>query len=100
MSDKKPEIELAATIKAMVDARVDERLDEVLQHAQPAKVVNFPVEPMVKIDTAAEYLGVTVRHVRQLVAANKVIHYKVGGSLRFKLSELDERTRVPLKAVS
>lgn len=97
MSDK---TDLIKVINDLIDARVDERIDEVLKHVQPQKVVNFPTEPMVKIDVAADHLGVTVRHIRQLVSANKIPHYKIGGSLRFKLSELAERTRVSLKAAS
>lgn len=98
--NEKPEAELIKAINAIVDARFDERVDKFLQTFQPQKVVNFPVEPMVKIDAAAEHMGVTVRHVRQLLSENKVPHYKVGGSIRFKLSELEKGTRVSLKAVS
>ncbi len=38
---------------------------------------------------AHEYLSITPRHLRQLVADRKLRHYKVGGRLRFDRADLD-----------
>jgi excisionase family DNA binding protein len=84
----------------LLDERIRQMVNDVLDEREPKTVLAFPSEPMVKIGVAADHLGVTVRHVRQLVASNKIPHYKVGGSVRFKLSEIDQRTFVSLKAAS
>jgi excisionase family DNA binding protein len=41
------------------------------------------------IDEAADYLNVTVRFVRRLVADRRVRHYKVGKFVRFDPADLD-----------
>jgi excisionase family DNA binding protein len=84
----------------LLDEKIRQIVRDELEEHEPKTILAFPSEPMVKISVAASHMGVTVRHVRRLVATNKVPHHKVGGSLRFKLSELDQRTFVPLKAVS
>ncbi|MFI2232285.1 excisionase family DNA-binding protein [Nocardia testacea] len=38
---------------------------------------------------AAIYLGTGVRFIRRLVAERRVVFYKVGGHVRFKLSDLE-----------
>ena len=54
---------------------------------------------LIDLAEAAEYLGTTVRHVRRLVDARAIPHYKVGGKLRFDTGELarwlDGRHRGP-----
>lgn len=44
----------------------------------------------VDTNTAAEHLGTTVRHIRELVYRRQIPYYKVGRLVRFKPSELDE----------
>ncbi|MQY19331.1 hypothetical protein NRB20_24160 [Nocardia sp. RB20] len=41
------------------------------------------------VDQAAVYLGVGVRFIRRLVAERRVVFYKVGGHLRFKVADLE-----------
>ncbi|MGW4071848.1 excisionase family DNA-binding protein [Nocardia grenadensis] len=38
---------------------------------------------------AAIYLGTGVRFIRRLVAERRVVFYKVGGHVRFKLADLE-----------
>ncbi|WP_416562753.1 excisionase family DNA-binding protein [Nocardia testacea] len=38
---------------------------------------------------AAIYLGTGVRFIRRLVAERRVVFYKIGGHVRFKLSDLE-----------
>ncbi|MEV0343942.1 excisionase family DNA-binding protein [Nocardia sp. NPDC050713] len=38
---------------------------------------------------AAVYLGTGVRFIRRLVAERRVVFYKVGGHVRFKVSDLE-----------
>ncbi|MBF6272171.1 MULTISPECIES: helix-turn-helix domain-containing protein [Nocardia] len=44
----------------------------------------------VDVEGAALYLGTGVRFVRRLVAERRVVFYKIGGHVRFKLSDLEE----------
>ncbi|WP_433681198.1 helix-turn-helix domain-containing protein [Nocardia sp. CA-119907] len=41
------------------------------------------------VEGAAEYLGTGVRFVRRLVAERRVVFYKVGSHVRFKVSDLE-----------
>ena len=50
-------------------------------HRQPAKPT--PLPNLVDIDTLAAHLGVSVRHVRRLVAERRVPFVKWGHLLRF-----------------
>ena len=54
---------------------------------------------LIDLAEAAEFLGTTARHVRRLVDARAIPHYKVGGKLRFDIGELarwlDDRHRGP-----
>ncbi|MGY4099110.1 excisionase family DNA-binding protein [Nocardia sp. R16R-3T] len=43
----------------------------------------------VDVDGAAVYLGTGVRFIRRLVAERRVVFYKVGGHVRFKVSDLE-----------
>ncbi len=45
---------------------------------------------LVDIDGAAEYLTVSVRYVRTLVADRRLPYLKVGKYVRFDLDELDD----------
>jgi excisionase family DNA binding protein len=47
------------------------------------------VEPFVRIQEAAAFLGVKVSWLYEQVRLNKVPSYKVGAFRRFKLTELD-----------
>jgi len=57
-----------------------------------------PRAPLVDVAGAATMLGITVRHVRHLIAERRIPYVKVGHYVRFDPSELaawiDER-RVP-----
>ena len=44
---------------------------------------------LVDLPTLAEYLGVTERHIRRLVAERRIPFYKWGHFLRFDLAEID-----------
>jgi len=49
---------------------------------------------------AAEYLGTPVRHVRTLVETRRLLHYKLSGKIRFKVTDLDaflEASRVDVR---
>ncbi|CAM4497812.1 helix-turn-helix domain-containing protein [Nocardia ninae] len=43
----------------------------------------------VDVEGAAVYLDVKPRFIRRLVAERRVVFYKVGGHLRFKVADLD-----------
>lgn len=45
--------------------------------------------PLLDINGAAEYLGVSVRHVRRLVAERRIPYIKWGSVLHFDPDELD-----------
>lgn len=49
-----------------------------------------PVSRYLTVDEAAEYLNVTVRFMRRLVADHRVQYYKVGKFLRFEREDLDQ----------
>lgn len=40
-------------------------------------------EPLLDLDTVAELLGTTERHMRRLVAERRIPYLKIGGKLRF-----------------
>jgi excisionase family DNA binding protein len=44
---------------------------------------------LLDIAEAAEYLGVTTRFIRTLVQERRVVHYKLGKSVRFTTADLD-----------
>jgi excisionase family DNA binding protein len=48
---------------------------------------------LLTIDQLAQRLGITVRHVRRLVAERRVPYYKVGRLVRFDRNEIDEWLR-------
>jgi len=63
---------------------------EITESPRPARLVD--------IEGAAEFLGVTVRHVRRLVAERRVPYVKWGSRLHFDPQELEvwiDRHRVP-----
>jgi len=45
--------------------------------------------PLMEIDEVAAYLGVTVRHIRRLVAEQRVTSIKWGSKLHFDSNEID-----------
>jgi excisionase family DNA binding protein len=46
------------------------------------------IPELLTIDQLAERLGITVRHVRRLVAEKRLPYYKVGRLVRFDLAEI------------
>lgn len=44
----------------------------------------------VSVNEASEYLGLSKVHIYRLTSQKRIPHYKIGGNVRFKLSELDE----------
>lgn len=46
-------------------------------------------EGYVGVEGAALYLGTGVRFVRRLVAERRVVFYKIGGHVRFKVADLE-----------
>ncbi len=48
---------------------------------------------LLTIDQLAQRLGITVRHVRRLVAERRVPYYKVGRLVRFDPDEIGEWLR-------
>ena len=48
---------------------------------------------LLTIDQLAQRLGITVRHVRRLVAERRVPYYKVGRLVRFDRNEIDDWLR-------
>jgi excisionase family DNA binding protein len=45
--------------------------------------------PLLDINGVAEYLGVTVRHIRRLVAEQRIPYVKWGSILHFDPAEID-----------
>jgi excisionase family DNA binding protein len=59
-------------------------------------------EPLIGARAAAAHLSISERQLRQMVSDRAVPFYKIGASVRFKLSELESHARVEerrLKAV-
>jgi len=42
------------------------------------------------IDGLADWLNITVRHVRRLVAENRIPNHKIGGLVRLRRSEIHD----------
>ena len=51
------------------------------------------ITQLLTIDQLAQRLGITVRHVRRLVAERRVPYYKVGRLVRFDPDEIGEWLR-------
>ena len=51
-------------------------------------------EPLVRARTAAAHLSISERQLRQMVSEGTVPFYRISGSVRFKLSELESHARV------
>lgn len=51
------------------------------------------IHQLLSIDQLAQRLGITVRHVRRLVAERRVPYYKVGRLVRFDPDEIGEWLR-------
>jgi excisionase family DNA binding protein len=51
-------------------------------------------EPLVGARMAAAHLSISERQLRAMVSNQSVPFYRVGGSVRFKLSELESHARV------
>lgn len=59
--------------------------------ATPQGTTTTPQLPtLISIDEVAEHLGVTVRHVRRLVAERRIPYLKWGHLLRFDPEELSD----------
>jgi excisionase family DNA binding protein len=60
----------------------------------------YQVPELIRIEQLAQRLGITVRHVRRLVAERRVPYLKVGRLVRFDTLEvtewLDSRRRPPV----
>jgi excisionase family DNA binding protein len=50
--------------------------------------MSHPSTRLLTIDQLAQRLGITVRHVRRLVAERRVLYYKVGWLVRFYPTEI------------
>jgi excisionase family DNA binding protein len=70
----------------------------VLVEAATVTPINQPPaqtsEPLVGARAAAAHLSISERQLRQMVSDSAVPFYKVGASVRFKLSELEAHARV------
>ena len=49
--------------------------------------------PLLDIDGVADYLGVSVRHIRRLVAERRIPYIKWGSKLHFDPDEIDSLGR-------
>lgn len=59
--------------------------------------------PLLDINGVAEYLGVTVRHIRRLVAEGRIPYIKWGSHLHFDPDEIDawiDEHRRPVRKTS
>jgi excisionase family DNA binding protein len=59
--------------------------------------------PLLDIAGVADYLGVSVRHIRRLVAERRIPHIKWGSKLHFDPDEIDtwvDRHRWPERGAS
>ena len=60
-----------------------------------------PQSPTIDVASAADFLGISERTVRRLVAEKAIAHHRVVGLVRFTQADLDEfvaDSRVPAKA--
>ena len=48
-------------------------------------------DPFFDITELAAWLHITVRHLRRLIAENRIPNHKIGGRVRFRLSEILDR---------
>jgi excisionase family DNA binding protein len=75
------------------------------ERAMPEQYEQFRFPELVDIETAAELLCISVRHVRRFVAEDTIPYLKIGGSLRFDKEELrrwieERRHRPPEEGTS
>ena len=49
-----------------------------------------PPESMVNVKAAAAFLGISLSNVYAYVERKQVPHYRIGRSIKFRVSELDE----------
>lgn len=61
--------------------------------SKPSGSVARPEPRVTDVAGAATYLATTERHIRELVYRRDIPFYKVGGSLRFDLKDLDRWLR-------
>lgn len=50
----------------------------------------MPNQPLLKLPAAAEYLGITERHLRGLLERREIASHKIGGIRMFDPADLDE----------
>lgn len=55
-----------------------------------SRIATVSTPRRLSVPEAAEYLGLSERHIRRLVQERRVSHYKVGGRLVFDPHDLDE----------
>jgi excisionase family DNA binding protein len=81
--------EIEQVFEAIANRVFDRRKDELLQsRPEPAKL--SLVEPLVSVAQAAKHLDISERKLRQMVADRKIPFRRIDGSVKFKLSELDD----------
>lgn len=56
---------------------------------QPTAAVTTTGGPLLDVDSVAEALGVTPRHIRRLVAERRIPFFKIGKFVRFDPGSLD-----------
>lgn len=55
-----------------------------------SRIATVSTPRRLSVPEAAEYLGLSERHIRRLVQERRVSHYKVGARLVFDPHDLDE----------
>ena len=71
---------------------------KILPSGQPIKLEGVPIDvyndninnKLISYKEVGEYLEVSYGYLRQLVMRNQIPHYKLGRSVRFRLSEIDD----------
>lgn len=54
------------------------------------KLSTQELTPLLNYKRAADYLNISISTLQHMVGRNEITFYKIGGSIRFQLSDLDE----------
>jgi len=84
------ERELIDTMLLLIDELrlLPERMAEVVPGPQPSSSADDA--KILDVNRAASYLGVSTSFIRTLVAQRSLVHYKLGGRVMFRRTDLDQ----------
>lgn len=84
----------------LLENKIDQLLNSInhscltnsrVQATTPPK--NHETDQLVDLEVAADFLGISAGHLRNLQWAEKLPHYRIGTCVRFQINELKEYFR-------